>query len=240
MSLYIKSIFTKLDLDYPQPVRDIFQYEHLTLGDLEYMCIYLCQNYEFVARENFCQILAEICRHKLVNMEWLINCSISLGYCETLYSNPNISLETIEKYPDFDWDWYYVSKIKDLSKDFVLTHIDEDWNWNELSKHKNIGLEFVLNKFPDWKPELEPELEPEQDNDIVFNETIRSFQEKQYLDPREIDEDLLYDVPITLINKKVATFYNKIETEIALVINTKINSGKYTDCGIRQLVRQCL
>jgi len=47
-------------------------------------------------------------------------------------SNPNF-MDWIQREPDLEWNWHYVSANSKLTFPFVLQHLDKPWNWRFLS-----------------------------------------------------------------------------------------------------------
>ena len=57
--------------------------------------------------------------------------------------NPNISLDFIEKHPEFDWNYYEISDNPNITFDFVQKcGIDKPWCWYALSRHENITCRY--------------------------------------------------------------------------------------------------
>ena len=50
-------------------------------------------------------------------------------------SNPNITLEIVQKNPDKQWDWKQLSTNPNVTWKFVINNLDKDWNWNLLSRN---------------------------------------------------------------------------------------------------------
>ena len=68
-------------------------------------------------------------------------------------SNPNLTLEWIEKYEDKNWNWGYngISSNPNLTLEWIEKYEDKGWDWEEISNHPNLTLEW-LEKYPnkDW------------------------------------------------------------------------------------------
>ena len=61
------------------------------------------------------------------------------------FSNPNITMEIVEKYPDKPWDWYGISRNPNITMEFVEKYPDKPWNWCGLSYNPNITMELLKN-----------------------------------------------------------------------------------------------
>lgn len=101
-------------------IEGLLEFEYLTIEDLEYMFAYLPS----VA-------LSLICKHPLVTIEWIQH--RPWAYDDSILCNPNITTDTIEKYPEFNWNWYCMHNLKDINYNFILSHMDKDWNWEMVS-----------------------------------------------------------------------------------------------------------
>ena len=88
------------------------------------------------------------------------------------FSNPNITMEIVEKYPDKPWDWYEFSYNPNITMEIVEKYPDKPWNWygfhviqislwkllkniqinhgigTEFSYNPNITME-IVEKYPD-------------------------------------------------------------------------------------------
>jgi hypothetical protein len=60
-------------------------------------------------------------------------------------SNPSITLDIIDDNPDFPWDFDEVSYNPNITLDYVLNHPDKPWNWCGISLAKNITMEMIKN-----------------------------------------------------------------------------------------------
>ena len=144
MSIYVKNV-VKAGAPAPQ----ILEYKYLTLKDIEYLM-------EITPFNTAGWILRDaISAHPLVTIDWLLDHPLtSEGVVrwngeESLLLNPNITTATVEKYPDFGWDWQSMHEICDLNREFILAHIGENWNWNDMSKVVKIAF-IVENPHLDW------------------------------------------------------------------------------------------
>jgi hypothetical protein len=65
--------------------------------------------------------------------------------------NPNVTTETVDKYLDHKWDWWYVHLVNGLTIEFVLKHANKSWNFQQLAmiitfedyltlRYANVGL----------------------------------------------------------------------------------------------------
>ena len=48
-------------------------------------------------------------------------------------SNPNITMEFIEKYPEKPWDWDFISRNPNLTMAMIAKYPYKPWNWNHIS-----------------------------------------------------------------------------------------------------------
>ena len=66
-------------------------------------------------------------------------------YC--ISSNPNLTLEWIEKYPDKDWDWgiYGISSNQNLTLEWIEKYPNKKWYWGYggISSNPSITLEII-------------------------------------------------------------------------------------------------
>jgi hypothetical protein len=69
-------------------------------------------------------------------MEYLLNHSDKNKHCPSVSSNQNITLNDIQKYPNFPWDYQYLSQNKNLTIQYILNNPDKNWNYNALITHK--------------------------------------------------------------------------------------------------------
>ena len=60
----------------------------------------------------------------------------------------NLPIELILKYPKKNWDWWRLSKKRDLPLYVIETLIDKPWDWGEISWNENLTTEFI-EKHPD-------------------------------------------------------------------------------------------
>ena len=123
----------------------LLEYPNLTLQDLEYIL------------ENSRQIITnghmvKFTIHPLVTIEWLMeHIDNDEVRWDKVVCNPNVTTETVDKYPDHEWDWWYMHLVNGLTIEFVLEHMNKRWNWTELVmiitfedyltlRYANIGL----------------------------------------------------------------------------------------------------
>jgi hypothetical protein len=129
MSIYVKKVMEIIVDEYvPSKDRirlldDLLEYPNLTLEDLNYIWV----NDPMMTNG----ILEKIEIHPLVTIEWILEHSEVRW--QKVVCNPNVTTETVEKYPNYNWEWHCMHLIKDLNIDFILVHIKEMWNWTELA-----------------------------------------------------------------------------------------------------------
>lgn len=145
MSVYIKAIINAYHLKSDNiDICFICKYEYLTISDIDYIVRYFYENRYNIHNNVYEKIMDTICVHKLVTMEWMEKQSyIDWSKYDIILENPNITTETVEKYPEFNWKWEKMHKIKNLNEEFIKRNIDNKWNWYELSEHKVISLDFI-------------------------------------------------------------------------------------------------
>lgn len=67
---------------------------------------------------------------------------------QSLSTNPNMTMEWIDAFPDKPWDWMYLSQTIKMDLTWFRKHLDKPWNWSWLSKNPSITLEWI-DAFPD-------------------------------------------------------------------------------------------
>ena len=91
--------------------------------------------------------------------------------------NPNITWEIVEAYPDKPWSWIWLSKNPNIMK-IVEAHPDKHWNWSWLSSNPNITWE-IVQAYPD---------KPWNWNELSRNKFIK---EKELFMERKLREHLV-------------------------------------------------
>lgn len=156
MSIYVKKVMERIVDDYvPSKDRirlleDLLEYPNLTLEDLNYIWVHdpLMTN----------GIMKKITIHPLVTFEWIMKHSAVNWH--KFVCNPNVTTKTVEKYPNYRWNWQFMHLLKDLNMDFILAHINEKWNWIELAdvitfedyltlRNANVGLSDITLEMTD-------------------------------------------------------------------------------------------
>ena len=63
-------------------------------------------------------------------------------------------LKTVDEYPDFPWNYEYLSKNANLTLAYVLANLAKPWNWDSLSEHPNIFIVTDVRSNADlpWNP----------------------------------------------------------------------------------------
>ena len=67
--------------------------------------------------------------------------------------NPNITMEMIEKYSDKNWDWSGISNNPNITMEFIENRSDKPWDWEWISRNPNITMEMIENNLDkpwDW------------------------------------------------------------------------------------------
>ena len=103
----------------------------------------------------------------------------------------NILLYLLEKYPDKDWSWNYISRNPNITIDIIETHPDKDWSWNYISCNPNITMEFI---------EKHPE-KPWTWNGISQNPNITMEMIEKHID--KIDFEYLSKNKFTFENTRI-------------------------------------
>lgn len=152
MSIYVKKGLELMRIDpfcnKDRILRGILEYPNLTIKDLEY----IYNNTTWMTNG----IMNMIIVHPLVTFEWLMEHHDDEGefLWNTILCNPNVTTKTVEKYPNYDWNWTKMHLVKDLHIDFILANLNERWNWVELASvirfedYLALGFrDFGLNNF---------------------------------------------------------------------------------------------
>jgi hypothetical protein len=157
--------------------------------------------------------------------------------------NPSIKLKEVGLHPEINWNLSNLIEgpiiKKDLEVNTLLNYITESKD-NDI--FENI-LKMFIYRFIPITEKLIKQMKPFP---WFFKRNSKlaryNFEQIHMLNPATINDLRLIDfsIPIELINEKVSNFYDKIETEVANVVATKINLGCETNCGIRQHIRMFL
>ena len=74
------------------------------------------------------------------------NITLSTKYWNRLSSNPNLTIDLIEKNQEKPWDWAEISKLPNITFSIVEEHPDKDWDWGVgLLTNPNITPDFIMN-----------------------------------------------------------------------------------------------
>lgn len=57
----------------------------------------------------------------------------------TPVGNPSLTLDMIDAYPEFTWNWQNLSCSPNMTLEYVLKHRDRNWNWAFLSKYLDMN-----------------------------------------------------------------------------------------------------
>lgn len=156
MSIYVKNAINIIDdddgwsNDRANILTGLLKYPNLTLQDLEY--IWNNTPIMFTCHMN------QITIHPLVTFEWLMN--HNEVQWEKIVCNPNVTTETVDKYPNREWNWWFMHLVNGLTIEFVLKHMNKRWNWEELCviitfedyltlRYANVGLSELELEFCD-------------------------------------------------------------------------------------------
>ena len=132
MSIYVKNAINMVrdddgwSNDSVNLLEGLLEYPNLTLQDLEYILDNISWMHAYTC------VRSKIASHPLTNFEWLFQQAGS-WYGSDFILNPNVTTETVEKYPDHAWDWWFMHLVNGLTIEFVLEHMNKRWNWQELA-----------------------------------------------------------------------------------------------------------
>jgi hypothetical protein len=156
MSIYVKNAINIINddggwsNDGVNILTGLLEYPNLTLQDLEY----IWNNTPLMTNGH----KTKISIHPLVTFEWLMN--HEEVHWDKVVCNPNVTTETVNKYPDNEWDWWFMHLVNGLTIEFVLEHKNKRWNWEELCviltfedyltlRYANVGLSELELEFCD-------------------------------------------------------------------------------------------
>lgn len=69
-------------------------------------------------------------------------------------SNPTLSMDILNRFPDLNWDWEFISYNQNITLSFIEKHINKPWDWNNLSKNPHLTIDFIKKHSSyswDWK-----------------------------------------------------------------------------------------
>ena len=92
-------------------------------------------------------------------------------------------IELIEANPDKDWDWYEISRNRNLTMEMIEANPDKPWDWEGISMNSNLTMEFI-------------EANPDKRWDCgEFGISINSFEEeyKKELERLKIRKQLIHN-----------------------------------------------
>lgn len=68
-----------------------------------------------------------------------------------LSKHPNITWDTMQLYPEYEWDAFYVSANPNITWEIVANNPDYDWDYDQLSRNLGITLQDIKdNPMHDW------------------------------------------------------------------------------------------
>ncbi len=76
-----------------------------------------------------------------------------LHFPNECFVNPKITMDIINRYPEFPWSWSLISMKRNITLEEISANIHKPWDWMLLSSNPFITLEFVLShpdKYWDW------------------------------------------------------------------------------------------
>jgi hypothetical protein len=74
------------------------------------------------------------------------NITLSSEYWSELSSNPNLTIDVIEKNREKPWDWVEISKLPNITFSIVEKHPDIPWEWDAgLLANPNITPDFIMD-----------------------------------------------------------------------------------------------
>ena len=128
MSIYVENAINIINdddgwsNDWVNILSGLLKYPNLTIQDLEY----IWNNTPIMLNSHMNQITI----HPLVTFEWLMN--HNEVQWDKVVCNPNVTTETVDKYPNCEWNWWFMHLVNGLTIEFVLKHMNKRWNWEEL------------------------------------------------------------------------------------------------------------
>ena len=116
-------------------------------------------------------------------------------------SKPNILWSLIKKYPNKDWNWYWISRNPNILLDIIEKYSDKPWDWGWISCNPNLTMEFI-EKYPD-KPWHWGWI---SDNKFLYNEIV--YQKKLKKDIKHRKNEIKF-ILSKYINKDMVNTINK-------------------------------
>ena len=154
--------------------------------------------------------------------------------------NPSIKLKDVGLHPEINWNLVRLVEGPIVKKDLrVSTLLRYIKNEKDNDIYERI-LKMIVSEIPITE-KLIHQMKPfpwffKRNRKL----TLYHFEKKTMFNPAGINQFVLLSIPIEVINEKVEKFYDKIESEVANVIASKINLGCETNCGIRQHIKMYL
>ena len=206
MSEYVKTVMarvldnTKWECNRLHLMETLLDYPNITKQDLDYIV-----NKATSFSIEFCM---KITRHPLVTFEWLLENNKVMLWGNVVF-NPNVTTETVEKYPDEDWNWECMHFIKGLNIHFVLAHKNKDWHWvrliNKLSFEdylaldvRNLGLSYRTQELCNIELSSSPNITIQN---VIEHPNITWNATKLFYNP-VIQKDLSLDLILSQIDQE--------------------------------------
>jgi hypothetical protein len=70
---------------------------------------------------------------------------------EYLSQNPNLTIEFIRRYPDFNWNWHFITEGPNMTMEIIMANLDLAWDFKSISSNPNMTYEIISrNSFIKW------------------------------------------------------------------------------------------
>ena len=66
------------------------------------------------------------------------------------FTESNITIDFINKHPEIEWDWYWISSNKNITMDDIINNPDKPWNKIGICYNPNITLEYIQSYDDDY------------------------------------------------------------------------------------------
>jgi hypothetical protein len=167
-------------------------------------------------RENVSIDLCELANSKYINQLFDINhgnCKIIL--CSlNIYDNVNFLIETVLKYPNYEWNYFFLSHHVNFSFDIICDHMELDWSRNMFSCNPNINIDIMMDN-----PEIKWDYK-EYSNDINIDwEQIMDYSWVKHNFTNITGNDFNQDPLYRGVNLRRQLFDIEIILEYRIVVN---------------------
>lgn len=138
--------FIKRHLDKPWRIYNLAYHHGLQIDDILWLADTLkhteCYSYEGGIHAADEELWSGLSLHPDMTFE-LVQKFQDKGFTDARISSKhvNVTMEIVKQHPEYDWDFWNMTKNPNLTWDFVSNNLDKDWNWEVLSQ-----LNFVTEK----------------------------------------------------------------------------------------------